>query len=213
MLPSPVSPVYRRRSPTTAIRFPGNPALRARCRSRERSVEIGLFHSPRRLHLARNTGPGACKLTARLGNSFTLRLRDFREHRQRQHLVRGRFGVWKVSRLVSQVGIRGQQMNGDRVVNSRLYALGVQSFLPCGPLRRAHGIDVIDMAGMWGCIRSRNSASREEPLVVRGGRAPAFSPLLEVLQLNAQHGALDALEAIVIALEDVLVLLLRAPVT
>ena len=52
----------------------------------------------------------------------------------------------------------------------------------------------------------------KQAVVARGSRAAGLGPALEVAQLHPQDRALDALHAVVEALEDVVVLLLGAPV-
>ena len=79
-------------------------------------------------------------------------------------------------------------------------------------LRGADRVDVVDVAVVGQGGRSHDAAALEQLVVARRGRAARLGPLLEMAQLHAQHRALDALEPVVVALELVVVALLRAPV-
>ena len=71
--------------------------------------------------------------------------REFWEHRQGQHFSGGRFRVRELPSPVAKISIGRLEVDGNRVVDTRLYATGLQRLLQSIALRRTHRIDVVDM--------------------------------------------------------------------
>ena len=55
--------------------------------------------------------------------------RQFREHRQREDAVRGGLGLGETAFSEAEVGIRGLQMDRNRIVDSGLHAAFGEAFL------------------------------------------------------------------------------------
>ena len=79
-------------------------------------------------------------------------------------------------------------------------------------VRRADGVDGVDVAGVGHDFGQPHAAIVQKLTVPGGVRASRFGPRFQMAQFDAQNGALDSLHSIVIALEFVNVLLFRAPV-
>ena len=109
-----------------------------------------------------------------------LRRRHLREHRQRQHFVRGRFGLREVARAVAEIGVRRLQVHRDRIVQAGLDALLAQGVLQVVAVGRADGVDVIDVAAVGDLGRQprRHDVRFERARVSRGARcaAPRSTP-------------------------------------
>src|SRR5438876_10308533 len=80
------------------------------------------------------------------GHRLQLSLAQLGEHWQRQHLVGGAFGVRERTWPVSRIDIRRLQVNRNGIVDTGLNALEEQRLLQGIAARRAHGVDVIDVA-------------------------------------------------------------------
>ena len=107
------------------------------------------------------------------------------------------------------------QMDRNRIVQAGLDALGAQGALQarrgpgCAPRRRdRRGGGRAASAGAVDARRA-GAAARDS---ARACCAPRLGPAFEVAQLDAQDGALNAVHAVVEALQHVVVALLLAPV-
>ena len=91
-------------------------------------------------------------------------------------------------------------------------SLRAQRVLPGSPLPRSNRIDVIDVARVRHFLRCADAAWSKSPIVLCRGGATRFGPSFQLTKLHPQHGALDSLEPIVVALQNVVILALGAPV-
>src|SRR5581483_6019360 len=119
----------------------------------------------------------------------------------------------EVARAVAEVGIGGQQVDREWVMNAGLNAAGIEGGYKVIAVISQDGIDMIDMAVAGEFGWQRDAAAGKEAPVGGGVSAAGLGPLFEVAQLDAEHGALDAFHAVVVALEDVLVFLFGSPIT
>src|SRR6266481_4767700 len=79
--------------------------------------------------------------------------RDFGIDWQGQHFAAGAFGFGKISRLVSQAGKRGLQVQRIRIVNLRSYSHRLQVLPQLIALLCANHILIIDMAALRRSLR------------------------------------------------------------
>jgi len=87
-----------------------------------------------------------------------------------------------------------------------------QPFLYLGTFAGADGVDVVNVTIVRQGLGNPHTGIRQEDVITRCGRAARLGPCLQVSQLDAKHGTLNALQAIVVTLQHVLILGLSAPV-
>ncbi len=145
-------------------------------------------------------------------DSLELFFTQFREHRQRQDFASSPLRMGEVAGFVAQVSISLLQVNRDRIVDASLNSLVPECSLQKVTFRVAHGVDMVDMASVrHGCWRF-NPGVFEELVVPGCVSPPGFGPGVQMAELDAQDGPLEALHAIVEALQFVVVFLRGAPV-
>src|SRR5262245_7435185 len=105
-------------------------------------------------------------------NGFALLRCELREHGQGKHLVCCLLGVREITGLVAEIGVSGQQVDRERIMNACLDALCGERVLPGLPMFRPNGIDVIDVSLVR--LRMRDSdTGAAQPAVVQSCRLPA----------------------------------------
>jgi hypothetical protein len=83
------------------------------------------------------------RLLDRSGNFRDRQRRKLRIQRQREHLLRGLFGVWKVAPPVAQISIRRLQMRRHGIMNAGLDSIRLQRRLQAVAIVAAQSLDVI----------------------------------------------------------------------
>ncbi len=102
-------------------------------------------------------------------------------------------------------------MHGDRIVDAGLDALRSQIALQLRTIAGTDRVHMIDVARISACL-GRHCRTGKQSIIERRVIAPAFGPLLDVLELDAQNRPLNSFQAIVESLEHVMILRLLAPV-
>ena len=136
-------------------------------------------------------------LAEHVDDSLLLLARDAAPERQAEVVARGLLGLGQVALGVAEVAQRRLQVQRRRVVRgARDAGLGQRSREPVA-LGRAHGVHVVDVAGL--VLRQLRDLAEAELGVERGRLAAQARPLVEVRQEDPQRRGLDRVEARVVA--------------
>src|SRR5690349_18279637 len=105
------------------------------------------------------------------------------------------------------------QMDGDRIVDARIDAAIRERALEVVAMPGTNRIDVVDVAASRHDPRDPESRRAKKGIVVCGMPAPRTGPRVEMSELHAQDGALQALHPVIESLDDVVITPLLAPVS
>src|SRR4051812_10883858 len=139
------------------------------------------------------------------GDGIDLGISQLRIHRQRQYLACRAFGFRELAFVVPEIAMRGLHVDGNRIVQPRLDALGLQTRLQVLTLIGAHGVHVVDVPAIGARIRRLDLRADQARVVAGGVVAAGLGPRLEMPQLHAENRALQALHPVVEALVEVVV--------